>query len=185
MSMSQKSTRRDEGFSLVEVLFAAALLLIIAVGILPLFTQAMVNNVAGRNSTMAANHGRSEVESMVQLPFNDPRIQVTAGTETTWTEWWTEGDADRVGDTAEGWFDVEPVAGVWWRRDLRVRQYSVADLETLGNLQEFDSPLAAGTEPGFVHLREIEVLINGTAPGADVSSLGQKRDILLRTMTAY
>ena len=39
------------GFSLVEVLIALALLLIVFVGIAPLFMRGMVDNVAGKNSS--------------------------------------------------------------------------------------------------------------------------------------
>ena len=43
---------RERGFSVVEALVAAAIILVIASGVLPMFTRAMVNNVAGNESTL-------------------------------------------------------------------------------------------------------------------------------------
>ena len=45
----------EAGFSLIEGLIAAALLLLVLVSILPLFTQSMLNNATGNDSSYISN----------------------------------------------------------------------------------------------------------------------------------
>ena len=54
----------EAGFSLLEVLIAAVLMLVIAVGVLPLFTRAMTASLSGNDSSQASNFGRSRLECM-------------------------------------------------------------------------------------------------------------------------
>ena len=60
----------EAGFSVIEGLIAALLLLIVTLGILPLFSRAMNNNVKGNDSTRQSNAAIDAFESAVALPFN-------------------------------------------------------------------------------------------------------------------
>lgn len=140
----------EAGMSLVETLIAAAMLLIVAIGVLPLFTRALSHNIAGRESTMVSNMAKSEVEEMVQIPFDNALLVLGAGqTENGVEEYWSE--------TQRKWVTTLPTADKeTWIRSTIVRQYSINDLE---DDSVFNTPLDGAALPGFVHLKEIEVQV--------------------------
>src|SRR6476661_10686840 len=67
------------GFSIIEALIAAAILLIIALGLLPVFSRAINDNVTGNDATQATNGSRTQLEELLQMPFNNQRVVVPAG----------------------------------------------------------------------------------------------------------
>ena len=67
------------GFSIIEALIAAAILLIIALGLLPLFSRSISDNVSSNDATQATNGSRTEVEELLNVPFNNTRIVVLNG----------------------------------------------------------------------------------------------------------
>lgn len=142
----------EAGFSMIEVLIAAAMLLIVALGVLPLFTQAMVNNTAGAESTRVANHARTRAEEFLQYPFNSASLLVPAGvTEREIDDYYAREEeawfAGTVSDAASAGHD--PL----FTRTTTIRQFNVQDLTT---------PLDGGAPPGAVHVKEITVEIEGT-----------------------
>lgn len=146
----------DAGFSLVESLIAALILLFIALGLIPLFARSLRDNTAGNDSTQASNHGKAKMEEYLQLPFNNQAVDVApASTQTVVGESWAQGDAIQVGDANEGWWPGAPTGRgrLLWARQTTVRQYGITDLDD-GRL---NNPLPGGTEPGFVHFKEVEV----------------------------
>ena len=142
--------RSSRGFSVVEVMIASAIFLLIAIGVLPLFTQSIKNNLSGREATEVSNHGRSKIEELLQMPFASPDMTVPS--------------AGNVGETKEYWSDTEkkwkpgddpdPSEKALWLRTIRIRQYAISDL-TDNNV--LDNPLSGSTASGQVHLKEIEV----------------------------
>jgi prepilin-type N-terminal cleavage/methylation domain-containing protein len=74
-------TRRQRGMSLVEVLVALAILAIVTLSVIGLFTQSIAMNATGMDYTTVNNIARSTLEDLVSLPFNDPRISIDP---TTW-----------------------------------------------------------------------------------------------------
>lgn len=56
-----------------------AVLLTIVIGIIPLFTQSMLNNVAGRQMTQASNFASDGFEMMTQMPFNNELLTLEIG----------------------------------------------------------------------------------------------------------
>jgi Tfp pilus assembly protein PilV len=154
--------RGEAGFSLIEALIAAAILLIIALGLLPLFTRSINDNVSGNDATQATNNGRTELEELLQIPFNNQKIVVPDGTLLGETkDAWTAGAADKTGDTDEGWWP-DPGTGVTghgtvlWNRTTQVRQYSISDLDD-GVL---DHPQPGGTQPTYIQLKELTVVVD-------------------------
>jgi Tfp pilus assembly protein PilV len=171
---------REGGFSLVEAAIAAAILLIIALGLIPLFTRSMLDNSSGNDSTQASNHGKTRLEELIQLPFNHQSLAVTAGQPfSQTTESWTQGSVDELGDPLEGWAPGVPAGRgqILWQRVTRVSQYSISDLDD-GVL---DDPQPGGTQPNFIHLKQIEVVLDSQRS----SVIGGGRDLTLRVIKPF
>lgn len=174
--------RREVGFSVVEVLIASALLLIIAVAILPLFTRAMESNTAGGRATIMSTYTAQDLEGNNQSTVDHPRWQLNAPGDLDLdpavlelaTEYWTDYPADHeLGD--ELWQDDETLAGVtlFWDRWTKVRKYTFADISQgvvsvegdrlvpRGHPELFDVPLTddVGAEEKNVHLIEFRTTI--------------------------
>ena len=166
-----RSLRPAAGFSLVEVLIAAMLLLMIALGVLPLFTSSMVNNTSGSESTQVANMARSRLEQLYQLPFSSPEMTITAGSENILEQYysihdeiWKDGPAPGDGS--------DPAA---WTRTATVRQYAVNALDD--EVLDPAEALPSGTEVSRIHLKEVEILVQGLRTG---TVLGPTKQITLR-----
>jgi Tfp pilus assembly protein PilV len=153
----QGSSAGSAGFSMIEAMIAAAILLIIALGLLPLFTRSISDNVSGNDASQATNGSRTEAEEMLQLPFNNQRLAVPAGsTQLQVQDFWTRGNAQQTGSVDEGWWTAPAGHGtVLWSRTTRVNQYSISDLSD-GTL---DTPLDGSTQPIFVQLKQVEVVV--------------------------
>ena len=61
-----QAKRGDAGFSLVEGLIAAALLLVIAVSILPLFTRALKSNLSGGRASQLGDVGQTGLTGKIE-----------------------------------------------------------------------------------------------------------------------
>lgn len=169
--------------SLIEALIAAAILLTIALGLLPLFTRAILDNSAGNQATQATNYARSRTEALFQVPFDNQALDIPAGQpERTDVDSWAVGAPEQVGDAAEGWWPGRPTNKglLLWTRETRVRQYGVEDLQ---DDAELDNPLPGGTDPAFVQLKEIEIRLRPT--GAPGSPLERGDDMVVRTLKPF
>jgi prepilin-type N-terminal cleavage/methylation domain-containing protein len=170
-----RRARGEQGFSLIEVLIASGILLVVALGVLPIFAQAIVNNRGGADYTMATNIAKSELERLYSLPFSSPDLRVV-GDETersqyysTYQKKWIDGDLVD-GDTA------------LWTRTTTIRQYGLGGVVDVDKDGELDPPLPGGTAETFVHVKEIEIqVVNGREGGP----LGAGKRITLRTYKAY
>jgi type II secretory pathway pseudopilin PulG len=164
-----QTRRQERGFSVVEVLIAAAIFLIIAIGILPLFAQAIRNNMAGRDATDVSNLGKSRVEELLQVPFD--ALVVPAGQTVGVTEeYWSLSAKKWVAGTTT-------TTDALWRRTTRIRQYSIGDLLDNGVA---DNPLPGGTPTGQIHFKEIEVEVRS----ANQNVLGSGKSLSLRMLRA-
>ena len=194
--MHRKPSPRRTGFSLIEVLIAMGIVLIALVGLLPLFMRSVLQNIEGRESTIAGNHGRSEMETHSQLTFNNWQLNIAAGTERTTQLFYTNGEVDKRGD--ESWVTVVPAGEISpWTRTTTIRQLAIngivdSDLDgIIDEIQgledddfdgEFDNPLAAGTIPGGIHLKQIEVQVAGEKDWAHGGGAGE---ITVETVKAF
>jgi prepilin-type N-terminal cleavage/methylation domain-containing protein len=174
--------RGRSGFSLIEALIAAAILLIIALGLIPMFARAINDNTTGNDSTQSTNGGRTELEDMLGLPFANARLTITGGdTVSETTDFFAEGDPKLMGDPNEGWWQGAPKLDttkhsvdqnkglILWTRNTRVRQYSLNDLTSDPYL---DTPLPGNTAPAFFQLKEIEVVMNNPKQADPQNPLG-------------
>jgi Tfp pilus assembly protein PilV len=149
------------GFTVIEVLIAAVLLLMIAIGVLPLFTRSIVSNAEGYDHSQVANFARARAEEFFQLPFNSDELTLTAGTERIFDEYYSQASG--------GWVDGAVPDGetALWTRTTTLRQFNVADLTT---------PLTDTAPAGNVHLKEITVAVQSARGGP----LGVGKQITVR-----
>jgi type II secretory pathway pseudopilin PulG len=169
---------REAGFSLIEVLIGAGIFLIVVIGILPLFTRAMIDNTAGNDYTQVSNMAKSGTEEFLAAPFNSAPFTVPAGqTYLETKQLWDKNAQKWIADTG-----TLP-AGVLWRRTTRVRQYGWSDLADDASSPVFDHPLVGGSSTDSVHFKEIEIKVESVAtqPGA----LGVRRQFSMRYMKPY
>lgn len=190
------------GFSLIETLIAAALLFVVAVSILPLFSRALQSNVAGGWSTMMTNFVGESLESANQMVLDHQDLDLpVGGVLDLGAQYWSSGGNSSdsnliIGD--ESWGDDPAGPGfVLWMRRAKVRKYSFADISIgtissdgsntlvpLGHPELFDSPLTAddGADGYKAHLTEFRVTIqpcrgcDGNEPDA-VLNLGQRMTV--------
>ena len=171
MEVQQVSRQRgrcgEAGFSFIEVVIASLLLLMIAVAVLPLFTEAASSNETGREYTDVANFARSRAEEFTQLSFNADLVTITAGIERIHEEYysatsrkWMPGTTVATGDRA-----------LWFRR-TRIRQFEATD-------RDLTTPLPAGTDALRIQVKEIQVEVRGASAA---SLFGPAKNITVRTI---
>ena len=159
---------RSSGFSLIEAVVAGAILLVIILGILPLFIRSMINNEGGSDFTQVSNAAKGRAEELFQLPFNSPLLAITAGTERIFEEYFSRRDKIwRPGVEADATADGDLAL---LRRTATIRQFNVNDLTT---------PLDNSAPPGTVQIVEITVQAQSTRTG---SPLGPGKQTVVRVL---
>lgn len=187
---------RAGGFSLVETLIGLTILLVAMIGLLPLFTKSIQQNTEGKQSTEATGHGRSELENLMQVDFNNWVVTVDADTERELHLFWSENDETKLGD--EYWTDTDPAPVLsTWTMDTVVRQYGIQGvrdddldgrLEVIVGLEDenrdgiLDNPLPAGTPPGFIHVKTLDVTLQKRTGAV---TMGEPLTLDLRTYKAF
>jgi len=146
MAARPLDTRAQRGFSLIEVLIASVILLVISLGMVPLFTRAIGSNRSGFDYTQVSNFARSRAEEFFQYPFNSAKLTVPVGqTSLEVKDYYSSQNHDWEGSLTAGDFAL-------FTRTTTIRQFGVLDLTT---------PLDGGAEARTVHLKEITVAITG------------------------
>jgi Tfp pilus assembly protein PilV len=152
----------EAGFSLIETLIAAALLLIIALGMIPLFKRAIDNNALGSDYTQATSYAKTDLEDLMEIPFQSADMVLPAGasnrttvrylqrgiqsgTPTRWQDWLALGAVDSN-------------RAVVWTRTTRVRQFGVAAYDD-GILADSEA-LPGGTDESFVQIQEVSAVLD-------------------------
>jgi Tfp pilus assembly protein PilV len=146
--------RRSAGFSLIEVLISALLLMVIALGVLPVFLQATASNEIGQEYMMVSNFAKSRAEEYAQKAFTSPQLTLTAGTSLVVTDYYSFKTRTWVTTLASG-------DSAMWTRTTTVRQFSISDLTT---------PLPSTAPAETVHLKEITVDVRGSKLGSILGS---------------
>lgn len=148
--------RAERGFSLVEALVAGALVLVMMLFVLPLFTRSMTQNVAGRESSISSTHGKWTLEELNQLPLDRIQFELVGGDELLNCKYWDASAKQWVEHTC----DAALPGGTLWHRRTRYRQFAIGDLMNDRQLLDGEA-VPAGTPFEFVHLRELAVEIQG------------------------
>jgi Tfp pilus assembly protein PilV len=171
----------ERGFTIIEGLVATAILLIVAIGIIPLFASSILNNSRGSDSTQASNFSKTSVENLLQMPFGNPALAVpAAGTQLKTDDWWKPGN-NKINDPSQGWQAGTPVAGTLniWTRNTIIQQYGLKDILDTGGLV---TPLNGATQANFVQLKLITVNVQSSKAGG---ILGVGERISLQTLKAF
>ena len=178
-----KAPSRSAGMSLIETVIASAVLLVAAIGTLPLLIRATFNNIHGLDSTQASQHAVSGHESLLVLAVDDRRFELAdplpehtvrsaaigTGDEMLLGDvYWDRGarapspEAIRIGD---GDWIADPAAAqdlVFWRRRSVIRQYTYADIS--------DGVIDAGNPNQLATLGDSRLFDNPLARDAESSS---------------
>jgi len=169
MNPSTEPRSSEAGFSLIEGLIAAALLLVVTIGILPLFSRSMLNNVKGNDSTRQSFGAVDGFEERIALPFNSFDNTVPANqTQVLVTDFIALQNSPS--STGGPWIpDLawQPAVAVGdqqqYQRNRLLQQYSYDDFK---DNQVFDTPLDGATEPRLVHLKMVQAQIqSSSSPG--------------------
>lgn len=139
----------ESGFTVVEGLVAALILAVVLIGILPMVTRSMQNNIQGNDATMEANSTIDTLETSYSLPFNSAELNLTAGTTSldTVDYYLLEGNqwADALGsDTAQ------------FTRTVTLEYFGGKDLQEDGDL---DTALDGGTPRGEIQFKRLTVVL--------------------------
>lgn len=144
--------RAQAGFSLIETLIAAAILLLILIGILPLFERSRMNLIQGYDASRVSNATIENSERLLSLPFNSFLTNVVddaggAALMTQRTDFWLlEGDT---------WADTVPASDrAQFTRTTTIQQYSVGDA-TDDDLFIFETPRDSTTQANQIHMKRI------------------------------
>lgn len=192
--------RGAAGFSIVEGLIAMLLLTILAIGIIPLFTQSRVNNVAARQLTDSSQLATAGLEAMSQLDFRaDPLLLVNGGSNLrrivqvlrgqdrafevvdSASFDLTEANGDSAADfetIARATFTAAEMAASDWIRVLHVRQYGTGAL--LDGTLTADEQLDGSALASALHFKVYEAIV---IPSDNIQLLTQGR-ITARTIVS-
>jgi prepilin-type N-terminal cleavage/methylation domain-containing protein len=150
--MRRRGPSPESGFSLIEVLVAGAILLVIALGLIPIYFRAIQSNVEGFDYSQVSNWAKSRAEEYLRLPFNSPlltvpgggnEIEAVEGYSYTEDRWMTEAEQQAADGGGKPLFT----------RTTTVRQFGITDLT---------NPLPGDAPPTSVHLKEITVSVEGS-----------------------
>lgn len=171
------SRRRQLGFSMIETLIAAALIGIIAIGIIPLFTRAMVDNMAGADYTRVTNYAKSKEEDFHRIPFSQPTIQVQAGQDKLLTtEFMDPATLQWVQDPLLP--KNNPLAV--WTRTTTYTQYNVFNTDVS---KLFDNPIVGGSVGlDAIHVIQAQVQVKSVST---IGPLGGRRTTLVRYLKVF
>lgn len=171
MTRFEPARHGEAGFSLVEGMIAALILLFVILGVLPLISQSMANNVLGNDSTMQAQAAIDGLEDFSSLPFNAEVYSVPAGsTSATFADVFTL-NSNRWIDKAT--FDLAPGSDeAQFTRTATLEYFGASGIvnddedELLGAL---DGSVATD-DPGSFHFKRLRVRIQNerfALPGTD------------------
>ncbi|HVS62990.1 MAG TPA: hypothetical protein VMT85_05725 [Thermoanaerobaculia bacterium] len=161
---------------MIEALLAGVLLLIMALGVLPLFTQSLSNNRQGRTASDATNEARSELERMVAVDFFHADLTIADGeTELTRTDYYSETKRRWISDSS--WNNATDGMRLF-TRDVTVRQYNFDALDD--ELLEASEAQVGGADPGLIHFKEILVEVE-----ANSLRVGPNKQVTLRAVKSF
>ena len=178
--MRARTRPAPRGFSLVEVLIAMALAALLLIGVLPLFTKSMSNNVEGNQLTEVTNRARLHLEELMALPIDAEELTVPNGEDQLQTiELFSPASERWIDQDAYNNADGEPL----FTRVTLVRQFNMSALE---DNQEFDDAerLPGGTPASQIEIKELVVRVNtGRTPGPTFLNLmGRGKAVTLRVL---
>lgn len=165
--------KTQHGFSMVETLIAAALIGVIAVGVIPLFTRAMTDNMAGADYTRVTNYAKSKEEDFARIPITQASIQLPAGQSQLLT-------TEYMNPTTLRWDPTKPSNPLSvWTRTTTLTQYNMYDSD---DNQMFDNPLPGGAPIDAVQIVQAQVQVKSVSA---VGPTGAHRMTIIRFLKAF
>ena len=180
------------GFSMIEVMIAGAILLIISLGLIPLFVQAVRNNETGSDYLQATNENKGRLEEASSLSINSATLALPAGaTEGQVVESYAQGARNQIGDINEGWWAGTPTGkgDLLWTRTTRIHAFSITALDqdakdfTLSPTERLTGASASDTSDlTNQNLKEVEVVLESEK---DSSVFGGTKRTTFRLLKAF
>jgi prepilin-type N-terminal cleavage/methylation domain-containing protein len=167
--------RGQRGFSMIEALIAAALIGLVAIGLIPMFTRAMSDNMAGSDYTRVSNYAKSEEEDFARAPYGVMSTEIAVGSTTA-------QKLEYLNPATLQWVIGTPPAGnssIVWTRTTTYSQYSIYDTDTD---QTFDYPVPGGTSPDAVQILQAQVQVKAVSP---IGPEGGHRSTIIRFLKAF
>ena len=158
------ATGRQAGFSIIEVLIASVVLLFIALGLIPLFTMAIQSNLQGQDSTSVANFARAKFEEFWQLPWEDPDLQINAGTERVFCETYDSGTDQWIDQSADCTVLDNPPPLTTYVRTTTIEEFNIDQYRQDVEDGVEPTPLAVGSGTP-AHFKRITVEVESVRPG--------------------
>lgn len=158
MRCNHRKGARAGGFSLIEMLIASFLLLLVVIGLVPLFVQSIKSNESAEETSDLLRAAQLQMEGLVQLPFNDPRITVQSGSEEITNHSIDPSTAYKLVEEdflPPGYLRNKPVDS-----ELTIRHFNIAAIDD-GVIDEADA-LDAGMSPSLVHFKQIVMDVKRT-----------------------
>jgi competence protein ComGC len=151
MSSNSPDRRASEaGFTVIEGLVAALILAVILIGILPMVTRSMQNNIQGNDATYESNAVTDELDTLYSLPFNAPKLTITTSTSLVATDYFLLND--NLWSTTIPSYDQAR-----YTRTSTVEYFQLSDLREDGTL---DTPLDVATAvAGTIQVKRVTVLL--------------------------
>ncbi|MCB1057569.1 MAG: hypothetical protein KDD11_18880 [Acidobacteria bacterium] len=182
-------SRGQAGFSIIEGLVSMAVLLIVLIGVIPLFTQSMVNNLAGSHITQATNFATDGFEEVAEFDFESDRLTLADGSNALRiAELFGTGQSVGVpieqrrfdlDETTETPLDTKAVLATFsvgargaaeWMRVITVRQFPIS--ATRDEQLDVDEQLGGDFPSNAVNLKLVEITVVSVQDG---SLVGQGR----------
>jgi prepilin-type N-terminal cleavage/methylation domain-containing protein len=167
----------QSGFSLIEVLIAMALAGLLLIGVLPLFTKSMTNNVEGNQLTEVTNNARLHLEELMAMPVDAEDLTVPDGENQLVT-------VEMFSPTEERWIEESQFSTneqPLFTRTTRVRQFHMSAVSNIDLEFEDDEVLPGGTPASQVQIKEIVVRVNTGRP-TFLSLMGRQKAVTLRVL---
>jgi hypothetical protein len=153
IARAHRPPAHEAGFSVVEGLIAALILLIVVLGVLPLISQSMVNNAQGNSSSQEVNASVDALEELLSLPFNAPEVTVPSGQTSLVNTSYKLIDSNRFVDGVYGGTDTPQ-----YQRTATIEYFSVTDLDGETDYT-LDTPLDGGSLPGSIAFKRITMQV--------------------------
>jgi type II secretory pathway pseudopilin PulG len=163
---------------MIEALIATAIIGGVAVGVIPLFTRAMSDNMAGSDYTRVSNYSRSEEEDFAREPFANYATAVPTGQ--------TQGSVVQYIDpTSKQWVTVANLAAVpknpniVWTRTITYAVYNANDMD---DDQLYNEPVVGGASPTEIQVVQATVQVQAiSAMGPE----GGRRSTTIRFLKSF